>query len=124
MDGEKLDNGNKTEQFKMLYAACDIADEIKKQIEKITNIAEKDGAVSAEADKLQAVINDLMTKRMRLICFTVTLTVDENRVLELRCKDCLSWKNIATQMYLGVTTVKRLYKRVEEAAEQFGGIFR
>lgn len=107
----------------MLYAACDIADKIKEQIKQLTDNAENSSELSNEADKLQTVINELMMKRIRFIRFSVSLTMDEYKVLELRCKNCLSWKNTAAEMHLGVATVKALYKRAEEAAEQFGGIF-
>lgn len=118
----ELYKGNITEYFKMLYAACDIADEIKKKINQTNNTSDNSGTIAVEADKIQDVINELMIKRIRFIRFTAALTMDENKVLKLRCEDCLSWKNIAAEMHLGVTTIKALYKRVEAAAEQFEGL--
>lgn len=114
--------GNKTEYFKMLYAACDIADELKRKIDRTNNTSDNSGAIAAEAGKIQDVIDELMIKRIRFIRFTAALTMDENKVLKLRCENCLSWKNIAAEMHLGVTTVKALYKRVEAAAEEFEGL--
>ncbi len=119
----KLHNSSITEHFKTLYATCDIADEINRRIDRLKSSSGDKSTIEDEIDRLQVVVHDLMMKRIRFIRFTITLDRTANKVLELRCEECLSWKNIAFRMNLSETTVRRLYKQVCEAAEKYGDIF-
>lgn len=51
------------------------------------------------------------------------LPYEQEKVLEMRCEQGMSWKSIAAALHLGVATVKQMFSQIEAAAEQYGGIF-
>lgn len=48
------------------------------------------------------------------------LSVEEETVLSMRCEKNMGWKEIASNLKLGVTSVKTIYYGVEKKADKFG----
>lgn len=114
---------SKEAHFKMLYAAYDIADNLDEKIEGLNRSVGNNYQNLFKAERLENTKNELLCKHIRFIKFSVMLPYLQEKVLEMRCEQGMSWKSIAATLHLGVATVKKMFTQIEAAAEQFGGIF-
>ena len=107
----------------MLYAAHDSADNIDGKIAKRNHSAGNNNQNLLETERLENTKKELLCKHIQLIKFSVMLPYEQEKLLEMRCEQGMSWKSIAAALHLGVATVKQMFSQIEAAAEQYGGIF-
>lgn len=122
-NNSNLCSDSKETHFKMLYAAHDIADNIDGKIAKLNHSAGNDNQTQLKTERLENTKKELLCKHIQLIKFSVMLPYEQEKVLEMRCEQGMSWKSIAAALHLGVATVKQMFAQIEAAAEQYGGIF-
>lgn len=119
-------NVNKTEHFKKLFSAFDTVRLIDKNIEKLyqsaTAMDRKELVVDSVAD-LQEIKNNLLRQRFRFISFIATLDLREAKVLEMRCEKNMGWKQVAAALDISRPTVERIFDKISQKAEKYGGIF-
>ena len=119
-------NVNKSEHFKKLFSAFDTVRLIDKNIEKLyqsaTAMDHKELVVDSVAD-LQEIKNNLLRQRFRFISFIATLEQREAKVLEMRCEKNMSWKQVAAAMDISRPTAERIFDKISQKAEKYGGIF-
>lgn len=119
-------NVNKSEHFKRLFSAFDTVQYIDENIEKLYQSAvaidRKALAVDGVAD-LQEIKNNLLRQRFRFISFIATLEPREAKVLEMRCEKNMEWKKVAAALDISKPTAERIFDKISQKAEKYGGIF-
>lgn len=118
-----LYSDSKEAHFKMLYSAFDIVNNINEKIAEVSNSTSDNNLSMYEIERLKNARNELLRKRIRFIKFSATLPYKQEKVLEMRCEQGMSWKSIATALQLGVATVKQIFCQIVTDAEKYGGIF-
>lgn len=130
--------GNKQDFFREMYQAHDKIRAIKEKIDRLYQSAQYISPVMTSMPKSQpnpqrlentiiemADLREegeiILRKRALFDKFVVSkLSMNEEKVLSLRCEKNMGWKEIAGSLSLGVTTVKCLYSSVEKKADKFG----
>ena len=119
-------NVNKSEHFKKLFSAFDTVRLIDKNIEKLyqsaTAMDRKELVVAGVAD-LQKIKNNLLRQRFRFISFIATLDPREAKVLEMRCEKNMGWKQVAAALDISKPTAERIFDKISQKVEKYGGIF-
>lgn len=114
---------SKEAHFKMLYSAFDIVNNINEKIAELSSSASDNNQTMDETERLENAKKELLRKRIRFIKFSIMLPYEQEKILEMRCEEGMSWKSIATSLHLGVATVKQIFNQIEADAEKYGGIF-
>ncbi len=122
-NNSNLCSDSKEAHLKMLYAVHDIADNIDGKIAMLNHSAGNNNQNLLETERLENTKKELHCKHIQLIKFSVMLPYEQEKVLEMRCEQGMSWKSIAAALHMGVATVKQMFSQTEAAAEQYGGIF-
>ena len=65
----------------------------------------------------------MLRQRFRFISFIATLEQREAKVLEMRCEKNMSWKQVAAAMDISRPTAERIFDKISQKAEKYGGIF-
>lgn len=135
-DDEKF--GNKQDFFREMYQAHNRIKAIKERIDRLYESVQYISPVMTSMPKSQqnptkledTIIEmaDLREEAMKILKkralfdkFVVSkLDMYEESVLSLRCEKNMGWKEVASSLNLGTTTVKVLYSEVEKKADKFG----
>jgi DNA-directed RNA polymerase specialized sigma24 family protein len=129
-------NGDKTDGFKKLYRAHSIIADISERIDALyvsaTSISPlNDGmpknpnpkrfeGIMVEIMHLKELAKILLKKRAEFDVFICDLSPFYRSLLDLRCDECRSWKEISSALDISTDSVKRIYKRVCDKAEERG----
>lgn len=70
--------------------------------------------------ELQTQADKLLEKRIAFDMFLYSLTPTDKRLLDLRCKECLPWKEIAYGLNISRDTAERQFRRICGQAEKAG----
>lgn len=129
-------NGNKVDCLKRLYNAHNIIADISERIDSLyasaTSISPiNDGmpktpnpqrfeGIMVELLDLKTLAQTYLKKRAVFDYFVNTLTPFYRDLLDLRCEDCLQWKEIAADLDISTDTAKRVFKRICKMADDAG----
>lgn len=129
-------NGNKVDCLKRLYKAHEIIADITKRINSLYTSATSiipisDGmpknqnpkrfeGIMTEYLDLKTLAQTYLKKRAVFDYFVSTLIPFYRRILDLRCEDCLQWKEIASNLDISIDTAKRVFKCICKMADEAG----
>lgn len=98
-------------------------DENIEQLYKLASTSEGKEAIADDTARLMEMRNNLLKQQAHFILFMAALDPLEGKVLKLRCKENMTWKEIASELHISDTTAKKTLTGIAEKAEKYGGIF-
>ena len=128
---------NKTEYFQKMYNAHDIIADIRDKINRLyqsaiyINLENNDMPKSQlnpqkfentiiEMADLKTFGKNLLQQRAKFDLFVCSLNTKEEKILRMRCEYNMSWKEIAKELKIAVSTAKEIFYRIENKADIFG----
>jgi hypothetical protein len=63
---------------------------------------------------------NLLKQRAKFDLFVCSLNANDARVLSMRYEKRMSWKELAGELRISVTTAKDIFRKVEDEADTFG----
>ena len=129
-------NGSQTDCFKILYNAHTTIFDMKVKIVQLYESASSMGSsfdgmpkspnphrfenIMVEICYLQNFAKQLLKLRAEFDLFVCTLTPFYATVLALRCEECRSWKEIASECNISTVSAKRVFKKICDRAQEAG----
>jgi len=115
----------KTAYFKRMYLAHEEIGDIKRRIRDLQisagSLAYNDKQIiKTEIEKIQETANALLKKRAEFDLFLCQLPLDYLSIINLRCRDELSWKEVADRLKISPDTTRHKYGHICYLADKKG----